>query len=43
MIVGLSHIPGAGLGCFANENYTKNDLISIYSGENISMETDQVR
>ena len=31
-VIGLSHIPGAGLGCFTNENLRKNDLILIYSG-----------
>lgn len=31
-MIGISGIPGAGLGAFAGENYMKNDLVSIYSG-----------
>lgn len=30
--IGISHIPGAGLGAFAGEKYKKNDLVIKYSG-----------
>lgn len=43
LIIGVSRIPGAGLGAFAAENYHNNDLVCRYSGEHISSNLDAIR
>lgn len=43
IMVGVSHIPGAGLGAFAAENIQKNSIICKYSGEHINSDIDNIR